>query len=116
MDVDSVRLDEDDGTFGDAELPLFLKFQRAERLAFYGDPDSIDVLRGLPKLERLAINNTVIKDFAWPSRADRDLWAAAGTEDDEIDRKGIERALAAVPAALTAPAHPGRARRGTLEP
>lgn len=91
MDVDSVYLDEGDGRFGDAELPLFLKFQRAERLAFYGDPDSIEVLRGLPKLERLSINNTIIKNFAWPSRADRDLWAAAGG----ADRPAIEKALAA---------------------
>ena len=91
MDVESLHLDKHDGVFDDAMLQLFTKLQRCERLAFYGDPDSIDVLRELPKLERLTINNHVIKDFAWPSRADRDLWAAAET----ADREGIEQALAA---------------------
>jgi hypothetical protein len=91
MDVESLQLDEDDGLFDDAKLPLFLKLERIERLGFYGDPDSIDALRALPKLERLTINNDVIKDFAWPSRANRDLWAAA----EKADKKGIEKALAA---------------------
>jgi hypothetical protein len=91
MDVESLHLDEDDGLFDDAMLPLFLKLERCERLAFYGDPDSIEILRKLPKLERLSINNDVIKSFEWPSRADRDLWAAA----ERADKKGIEKALAA---------------------
>jgi hypothetical protein len=91
MDVDSLNLDEDDATFSDAQLPLFLKLARIERLAFYGDPDSIDVLRGLAKLERLTINNDVIKNFEWPSRADRDLLKAA----EEADKKGIDKALKA---------------------
>lgn len=91
LDVDSLHLDDDDGTFDDARLPVFLRLARCERLAFYGDPDSIEPLRALPKLERLAINNTVIKDFRWPTRADRDLVKAA----EAADREGIERALAA---------------------
>jgi hypothetical protein len=90
-DVDDLRLDEDDGLFDDAMLPLFLELERVTHLGFYGDPDSIEILRKLPKLERLTINNDVIKDFKWPSRADRDLWKAA----EAADRKGIEKALAA---------------------
>jgi hypothetical protein len=89
LDVDGCHLDEDDGTF--AELDAFLRMPRLERLAFYGDPDSIEPLRALPKLESLTINNDVIKDFAWPSRTDRDLWKAA----EAGDRAGVERALAA---------------------
>lgn len=91
MDAESLHLDEDDGLFDDAMLPLFHPLGRVERLAFYGDPDSIEALRVLPKLERLTINNEVIKNFAWPSRADRDLWKAA----EAGDRKGIDKALAA---------------------
>ena len=91
MDVDSLRLDEDDGTLDDKKLPLLLKLQRITDLGFYGDPDSIELLRQLPKLESLTINNDVIKDFAWPSRANRDLWKAA----EAANRKGIEKALAA---------------------
>lgn len=91
QDVESLRLDEDDGLFDDAMLALFLKLQRVERLGFYGDPDSIDVLRQLPKLERLTIDNTVIKNFEWPSRADRDLWKAC----EACDRAAIDKALAA---------------------
>ena len=91
LDVDSLTLDEDDGTFGDADLDVFLPLQNLERLGFYGDPDSIEILRKLPKLERLTINNDVIKSFQWPSRADRDLWAAAA----KVDKKGIEKALVA---------------------
>ncbi len=91
LDVDSLSLDEDDATFGDADLDVFLPLQNLERLGFYGDPDSIEILRKLPKLERLTINNDVIKSFQWPSRADRDLWKAA----EKADKKGIEKALAA---------------------
>lgn len=91
MDVDSLSLDEDDATFTDADLDVFLPLTNLERLAFYGDPDSIEILRKLPKLERLTINNDVIKAFEWPSRANRDLWKAAAA----ADRKGIEKALAA---------------------
>ncbi|MEO7093922.1 MAG: hypothetical protein ABI175_11770, partial [Polyangiales bacterium] len=91
LDVDSLSLHEDDGTFADADLDVFLPLRNLERLGFYGDPDSIEILRKLPKLERLTINNTVIKSFDWPSRANRDLWAAA----EKADKKGIEKALAA---------------------
>ena len=90
-DVESLRLDEDDGLFDDKMLALFLELRQCTDLGFYGDPDSIEVLRQLPKLETLTINNDVIKNFAWPSRADRDLWKAA----EEADRKGIDKALAA---------------------
>jgi hypothetical protein len=91
MDVESLHLDEDDGLFDDATLPLLLKLERVQRLGFYGDPDSIDVLRKLPKLASLTINNKVIKNFAWPSRANRDLWKAA----EAADKKGIDKALVA---------------------
>ena len=80
----------------DAEHPIdditpFLRLTNARRISFYGDPASLEPLRALTKLERLTINNTVIKNFAWPSRAQRDLWAAAKAGD----RKGCEAALAA---------------------
>ncbi len=91
MDVDDLRIDEDDGLIDDAKLPLFLKLQRLEHLGFYGDPDSIEILKQLPKLERLTINNDVIKNFAWPSRADRDLWKAA----EAADKKAMEKAIKA---------------------
>ena len=70
---------------------MFLPLQNLTHLGFYGDPDSIEILRKLPRLEGLTINNTVIKGFQWPSRADRDLWTAATAGD----KKGIEKALAA---------------------
>ncbi|MBL0217504.1 MAG: hypothetical protein IPQ07_26975 [Myxococcales bacterium] len=89
LDVDSLQLDEDDGSFTD--LAVFLRLQNVTTLGFYGEPASIEELRGLPRLERLTINNTVIKDFLWPSPADRALWAAATAGD----RKGVEKALAA---------------------
>jgi hypothetical protein len=88
-DVEECDLDEDVGTFTD--LGAFLELPRLTRLSFYGDPDSIEPLRKLSKLERLTINNDVIKDFAWPSRADRDLLKAA----EAGDAKGIEKALKA---------------------
>jgi tetratricopeptide (TPR) repeat protein len=80
----------------DEENPLdditpFLRLTNAERIGFYGDPDSIEPFRALPKLERLTINNVVIKDFAWPSRVQRDLWKAA----EAGDQKGCEAALKA---------------------
>ncbi len=89
MDVESLNLDDDDGTF-DALEP-FLALPRLTRLSFYGDPETLAPLRALERLERLTVNNDVIKGFAWPSRADRDLWKAA----EAGDRKGIEKALAA---------------------
>lgn len=48
-------------------------------------------MRALPKLERITINNVLIKNFAWPSRAQRELWKAAAAGD----RKGCEAALKA---------------------
>lgn len=87
-DVDSIDLDEDDGTFDD--VTVFLDFPRLERLAFYGDPDSIEPLRGLPEAE-LTINNDVIKNYEWPSRADRDYLKAA----EKGDKKAVEKAIAA---------------------
>jgi hypothetical protein len=45
----------------------------------------------MPKLERLTINNDVIKNFAWPSRATRELWAAC----EEHDKEAIVKAIAA---------------------
>ena len=91
MDVESLHLGEDAGLFDDKQLLVFLKLQRCELLAFHGDPDSIEVLRQLPTLGRLSINTEVIKNFAWPSRADRDLWKAA----EAADKKGVDKALAA---------------------
>jgi uncharacterized protein DUF1629 len=89
FDVDSLDLDEEDGTFD--KLDAFLHFPLLERLSFYGDPDDVEPLRALAKLKRLTINNDVIKDFKLPSRADRDLLAAA----EKADKKGMEKALAA---------------------
>jgi tetratricopeptide (TPR) repeat protein len=91
MDVDDLRVDEDVGLFDDKMLLLFLKLERLEHLGFHGDPDSIEILRKLPKLERLTINGDVVKNFEWPTRADRDLWKAC----EAGDKKGIEKALAA---------------------
>jgi hypothetical protein len=101
LDVESLHLDEDDGTFD--KLDMFLRLARVERLAFYGDPDDVGPLRALPKLQRLTVNNDVIKNFEFPSRADRDLWKAA----EAADRKGIEKALAAG-ASLTRRGNHGR--------
>jgi tetratricopeptide (TPR) repeat protein len=80
----------------DEEHPLdditpFLRLTNAERIGFYGDPESIEPFRALPKLERLTINNVLIKEFAWPSRVQRDLWKAA----EAGDQKGCEAALKA---------------------
>ena len=90
LDSESLDLDEDVATFETFEL--FAPLKRLTRLSFYGDPDSLEPLRSLlPKLDDLTVNNDVVKNFAWPSRADRALWKAA----EEGDRKGIEKALKA---------------------
>lgn len=89
LDVDSCSLYDSDGLFDSVEP--FLRLKNLERLGFYGDPDTIEPLRSLPKLEQLTINNVVIKQFAWPSRTQRDLWKAA----EACDKAGMERALAA---------------------
>jgi len=73
------------------DLTPFLRLTNANRISFYGDPDSIEPLRALPKLERLTINNVVIKEFKWPSRVQRDLWNAA----EKVDKAGMVKALAA---------------------
>jgi hypothetical protein len=90
-DAERISLDKEDGLFDDNALNLFLQLPRLKYLSFYGDPDSIDCLRKLPNLGSLTINNTVIKDYQWPSRADRDLRKAA----EDGSREGIEKALAA---------------------
>ncbi|HEX7703835.1 MAG TPA: hypothetical protein VF403_24005, partial [Kofleriaceae bacterium] len=87
-DVDSIHLDEDDGLYDD--VAVFLDFPRLERLGFYGDPESIEPLRAVKKLT-LTINNDVIKDFEWPSRATRDYLRAA----EKGDKKAVEKALKA---------------------
>ena len=64
----------------------FLPLRDLEALTFAGDPDSIEPLRALPKLEVLTIGRTYIHAFAWPSRAQRDLWKALATRNlDEVD-------------------------------
>lgn len=73
------------------DVTPYLRLRNLQRLSFYGDPESIEPLRALPKLEYLTIDNMVIKDFAWPSRAQRDLWVAA----EKADQRGMEKALAA---------------------
>jgi len=89
LDTETLSIDDDEATFADV-TPL-LRFAKLTYLAFHGDPDSIEGLRALPHLEKLTINGDVIKDLAWPTRADRDLWKAAAN----ADREGIEKALAA---------------------
>ena len=92
LDAESLDLDEDDGTFDTTKaLGPVLRLTNLQRLGFYGMPESIEPLRALKKLERLNINNHVTKGFAWPTPAERALWAAA----EEGDRKAIEKALAA---------------------
>jgi tetratricopeptide (TPR) repeat protein len=92
LDVESLDLDEDDGTFDTTQaLEPIVHLTHLQRLGFYGTPESIAPLRALAKLERLTINNNVIKGFAWPTPAERALWAAA----EDGDKKGIEQALAA---------------------
>lgn len=92
LDVESLNLDEDDGTFETSEaLGPLLRLTGLRRLGFYGTPESIEPLRSLTKLERLNINNQVTKNFAWPAPGDRALWTAAATGD----KKAIEKALAA---------------------
>jgi len=88
LDAKRVSLDEDDGTFDDV-TPL-LRLANVKSLAFYGAPTSIEPLRALTKLAKLSINNDVIKHFAWPSPANRALWAAV----EAGDRDAIDRALA----------------------
>lgn len=83
-----VRNDEEDPI---DDIAPFLRLTNAHRISFYGDPDSIEPFRAMKKLERLTINNDVIKDFAWPSRIQRDLWKAA----EAGDKKGCEAALKA---------------------
>ncbi|MFN0248221.1 MAG: hypothetical protein ACKV2T_15120 [Kofleriaceae bacterium] len=73
------------------DITPFLRLVNATRISFYGDPDSLEPFRALPKLERLTINNVIIKNFAWPSRVQRDLWKAA----EAGDQKGCAAALAA---------------------
>jgi hypothetical protein len=88
LDIGALHLDEEDGTFD--KLDVFLNFPRLVRLAFYGDPDDLQALRTL-KLEYLTVNNDVIKGLKYPSRADRDLIAAA----EKVNKKAMEQALAA---------------------
>jgi tetratricopeptide (TPR) repeat protein len=89
LDTEACDLEEEDGAFDD--LTPFLRLTNLQRLSFTGDPDSLEPLRALSKLARLTINGNVVKDFAWPSRAQRDLWkaAAAGSRED------MQRALVA---------------------
>lgn len=92
LDVESLDLDEDDGTFDTSKaLAPLLRLTNLRRLGFYGTPESIEPLRALTKLERLTINNQVIKSFAWATPAERALWSAA----EKGDKKAIEKALAA---------------------
>jgi hypothetical protein len=86
-DVTSIYVRE--GTFDD--VTIFLDFPNLESLSFDGDPDSIEPLRALNKLERLSINNDVIKNFEWPSRATREFWKAC----EAGDQKAVEKALKA---------------------
>jgi len=92
LDVESLDMDEADGTFEtEANLGVVLALTNLKRLSFHGTPASIEPLRGLTRLESLTINNNVTKGFAWPTSAERALWAAA----EAGDRDGIEKALAA---------------------
>lgn len=90
LDTEECDVDNRDKTSIDDVTP-FLRLTNARRISFYGDPDSVEPFRALSKLERLTINNVVIKDFKWPSRAQRDLWNAAA----KADKAGMEKALAA---------------------